>query len=119
MQYYSLAGLKRECATLLSVLAHAGHENPVEAEESFAKGAARLKLGPLDLQPRAPLDALDEVLDKLETVTPLQKRNLLAACGAVISADKQVTVEEGELFRGIAESLDCPMPPLLPGQTLA
>jgi hypothetical protein len=30
-----------------------------------------------------------------------------------------VTVHEAELLRGIADSLGCPMPPLLPGQPLA
>jgi Zn-dependent protease with chaperone function len=120
VQYYNLNGLHRECATLLSVLAHAGQDNPVEAGEAFAKGAARLKLGELDLAPRgeSTLEALDGALEKLTQTTPLHKRSVLEACGACISADRKITVEEGELFRGIGEALDCPVPPLLPGQPL-
>jgi len=35
-----------------------------------------------------------------------------------VSHDDQVTLREGELLRAIADALDCPMPPFLPGQTL-
>ena len=32
--------------------------------------------------------------------------------------DHEVTLEEAEIFRAIADTLGCPVPPLLPGQTL-
>ena len=38
----------------------------------------------------------------------------LDACAGCIAADGRATVEEGELLRAVADSLDCPMPPLLP-----
>ena len=41
------------------------------------------------------------------------------AAAAAICADSEVRVEEAELLRGICDMLDCPMPPLLPGQRVA
>jgi hypothetical protein len=67
---------------------------------------------------RCGLCALDEALTALNTLAPRLKRDLLAACAACVSLDRRVTVREGELFRAIADSLDCPVPPLLPGQPL-
>jgi len=38
---------------------------------------------------------------------------MLAACTTCIAYDGKVTIEEAELLRAIADSLDCPLPPLL------
>jgi hypothetical protein len=51
-------------------------------------------------------------LDTLAQATPAIKRQVVAACGATILADHQVTVRESELLRAICATLDCPMPPL-------
>ena len=64
------------------------------------------------------LDALDDALDELVAVTPKLKRQLLLACAACIGADKEITSEEAEPFRAFGESLDIPVPPILPGQPL-
>jgi hypothetical protein len=37
------------------------------------------------------------------------------ACAATICADREVSVGEAELLRGVCDMLGCPMPPLLPG----
>ncbi|MCZ6787023.1 MAG: hypothetical protein O7E54_07640, partial [Planctomycetota bacterium] len=121
---YNLQGLRRECALLLSTLAREGHEDEEAAKRAFELGRARLTGVDPATVPFLPPDecnlrALDAALDKLAMVTPRFKRPILEAAGACIAADKQVTVDEGELFRGIADVLDCPMPPLLPGQPLA
>jgi hypothetical protein len=47
-----------------------------------------------------------------EAATPPLKGRILAARAACIGADGKVTLEEGELLRAIADSLDCPVPPL-------
>ena len=46
------------------------------------------------------------------------KGKLLHACAVTVAADREVTVVEAELLRATADSLGCPMPPLLPGQPL-
>jgi Zn-dependent protease with chaperone function len=119
-QHYSLKRLQRPCATLLSALTHVGHATLEEARSAFAEAARNLPLEGLSLAApeECSLDALDEALRVLCTVKPRLKKQILTACAISVSADGNVTVTEGELLRGIADSLDCPMPPLLPGQPL-
>ena len=50
---------------------------------------------------------------KLLRNPPRLKRKVLAACTTCIAYDGKVTIEEAELLRAIADSLDCPLPPLL------
>jgi hypothetical protein len=61
------------------------------------------------------LDALSAALDELSRVAEKQLKHLVSACAATICADREVTVAEAELLRGVCDMLDCPMPPLLPG----
>ena len=61
------------------------------------------------------LQALDDSLKELAKVSPAIKRTVLQACTACIAADGEVTIEEAELLRAIADSLDCPIPPFLAG----
>jgi uncharacterized tellurite resistance protein B-like protein len=67
---------------------------------------------------RCGLARLDEALSVLNELAPRQKRRLIHACAVTVSADREVTVMEAELLRATADSLGCPMPPLLPGQPL-
>jgi hypothetical protein len=59
------------------------------------------------------LDNLKQALDHLAAASPGVKKRALDASAACIAADGRVTVSEGELLRAIADSLDCPMPPLI------
>ena len=61
---------------------------------------------------------IDRALRKLASLPPLLKRNVIRACTACIAADRRITIAEGVLLRAVADSLDCPVPPFLPGQTL-
>ena len=106
-----------QSSVLLSVLAHAGG---ADAKQSFAVGARILGL---DLRffdrDAASLAAAEDSLRVLAEASPKQKRKILEAAIAIVVADRAVTVDEGELLRAIAEALDCPVPPLLPGWHLA
>jgi len=119
VQYYALAKLSDPCAALLSTLAYVGHADAEQARAAFDRGAGHLDVD-LELLPvdACSLRTLEQALDPLATVSPNLKRQLLVACAATVSADEQITIKEGELFRAIADSLDCPVPPLLPGQPL-
>jgi uncharacterized tellurite resistance protein B-like protein len=55
---------------------------------------------------------IDSALDRLNVVVPIIKKNLLDACARVIGADGVILETEAELIRAVADSLDCPMPPL-------
>ena len=63
---------------------------------------------------KTPLGALSVLAE----LTPELKRCLLTACAEYISADHEITIAEAELFRAIADTVGCPVPPLLPGQPL-
>jgi hypothetical protein len=117
-RHHTLRRLERPCAVLLSVLSHSGHDGPAAARAAFEQGRAHLDLPGLQLldQRESGLAELDDALTVLNGVTFKLKRALLEAAVACVSADNRVTVTEGELLRGIADSLGCPMPPLLPGQ---
>jgi hypothetical protein len=52
-------------------------------------------------------------LNRLAEAAPPLKLKLLNACVAVVSADGVVQIREAELLRAIADSLECPLPPLL------
>ncbi|MEE9211918.1 MAG: hypothetical protein V3U29_04615, partial [Phycisphaeraceae bacterium] len=120
VQYYSLKSLAIHCSTLLSTLAYVGHKDRAEAEHAFEQASGRLNLPGLALRDaqHCGLGAVDKALNALSTVSPRHKRRVLEACAVCISADKQITVREAELFRAMSDALGCPMPPLLPGQPL-
>lgn len=122
-QYFALGKLEKEVSVLLSALAHATGD-PSHAEVAFASGAAMLRpLGKLDLALLPPamceLEALDKALRKLDELTPRIKKPLLGSCAAVVAADRQVGIAEAELLRVVADTLGCPVPPLLAGQKAA
>jgi hypothetical protein len=121
VQHHGLGQLGEPVGVLLSALSHGGQDDPAAAAAAFELGKARLELPGLRLRDRQEcgLRDLDVALDVLATVTFKLKRRLLEAGAAAILADRQVTVHESELLRGVADSLGCPMPPLLPGQPLA
>ena len=113
--------MRNECVALLSGLAYLGNDDEGAAIPAFRKRAARLGMREARILAADQVDivSVDRALDKIALLTPRYKKVVLQACAACISADKEITVREGELFRGIADVLDCPMPPLLPGQKLA
>ncbi|MDB5349547.1 MAG: Zn-dependent protease with chaperone function [Planctomycetota bacterium] len=118
VRYASIAPLRLHAATLLSSLAWVGQQDPADVLRAFQTGVARL--GPeaksMGLVPRenCPLSSVDQALNALAEATPPVKKRILDASAATIAADGRVTLEEGELLRAIADSLDCPMPPQLP-----
>ena len=122
-QYYTLRHQGVPCSELLSTLAHVGHHgDPEAAREAFERGARILtEVDDLRLLAREEcgLSTLDRSLEALTALSAPLKRQVLTAAAEVICADREITVLEGELFRAVADSLDCPVPPLLPGQPLA
>lgn len=121
VRYSSLARLTPQCSVLLSTLARVGSRSQAELRAAFEQGASQLLGVEPDLLPpdRCGLAALDAALERLAQASSSCVQQLLTACAACIAADRKVTQAEGELLRAIADSLACPMPPLLPGQRLA
>ena len=52
---------------------------------------------------------------ELAAASPPVKKRVLGAAIVAVAADRNVTATEAELLRVIADSLDCPIPPLAVG----
>lgn len=115
--YYSdLPAILPRVTVVLSTLAYYGRADHAAAAQAFAAGFNALDAGAGDILPPAQcgLPQVDEALTVLALAAPQLKKQVLNACVACISADGQTTIAEAELLRAIADSLDCPIPPLLP-----
>jgi Zn-dependent protease with chaperone function len=118
IQYYAIKPLAPDCAVLLSALAHAGSDDPAQAEAAFERGAqglsgqaqaglAFISAGQCDLP------QVDTALNRMCQAVPQIKKNVLNACALTVAADGVVQELEAELLRAIADTLDCPMPPFI------
>jgi len=116
----SLERVAPHCEMVLSTLAHAGGRDAAAALSAFQRGASELDVPGLRFLPldACGLASLDEALFILAELVPKQKGRLLHAAAQTVAADRDVTTTEAELLRATADSLGCPMPPLLPGQPL-
>ncbi|SIO12476.1 Zn-dependent protease with chaperone function [Singulisphaera sp. GP187] len=117
VRFQSLRPLVNDCIRVLSTLSRLGGRSEAEAVQDFAQGIRALGLPPQDVS-LAPIEdcsmvAIDRTLDRLALASPPIKKLVLDACATCIAADGLVTIAEAELLRAIADSLDCPMPPLL------
>ncbi|MGH1472393.1 MAG: M48 family metallopeptidase [Cellvibrionaceae bacterium] len=116
-----ISQLNLECHLLLSLVAHAGHDVSDEAEAAYTSAMSSLGIEEFSVaeQNNVSLRELDRALNSLSNLKPLEKPSLLKAVALCISHDEKITATEAELFRAIADSLDCPVPPLLANQTLS
>jgi len=129
VQLYSFNAVRGEIAVVLSALAWAGamrgaaqgdgsvSADPKAAGAAFRSGAGQLKLIEDALALLDPgeceFDSLDAALDRLATASFPIRQRLLLACAHTASDDGRISGEEAELLRAFADSLGCPMPPLL------
>jgi Zn-dependent protease with chaperone function len=120
VQFYTLKPLIPDCVVVLSALAQVGSNDATEVRKAFDAGVPYLR--PPDSVPIAllPLDqcgvsALNDALERLALAVPIIKKNLLEASAHVIGSDGIIHEEEAELLRGVADTLDCPIPPLHAG----
>ena len=119
-----LADSADDLAVLLTVLAHVNFAGSARQAEAAAAafGAGREHApelaGAAPVTGRVSMARLTDAVDRLAMLRPLDTRRVVHACAAVVAGDRQVTVRETELLRAVAETLDVPMPPLLPGQRL-
>ncbi len=120
IRYSSLRNLVPECSVTLSILSYVGGRDDAERREIFARGAGTLRGIDVELLPeeRCGLRELDQALGKLAKAAGRAKEEILVASATCIAADGEVNVAEAEILRAIADTLGCPMPPLLPGQPL-
>ncbi|TLX23170.1 M48 family metallopeptidase [Thermomonas fusca] len=107
--------VRNEFATLLAVVAQAGHADPARARLAYLTGLQRVL--PRDhlayAPPAAGVLALDAVWEPLDALDPLAKQAMVEAVTDAISSDGRISVAEAELLRTICGVLHCPLPPML------
>src|SRR5690606_16718204 len=120
-KHTAFGNLSNECQTLLSALVHAGHMDDSEARIAFNTAASSLPFERMELLPRDAVSvaALESAVIHLSTVAPLSKEALIRALAQAVEHDGFISVTEAELLRAIADSLDCPLPPLLADEGLS
>jgi Zn-dependent protease with chaperone function len=118
MRTRDLQEMHDDCQLLLSLVAYTGANNQTEAESAFAQAGSALPFKHFTLltAEAIKLDAMDAVLARLNQIKPLQKPQLLKAMSICVMHDGKLHVHEAELFRALADGLDCPIPPQI--QTL-
>lgn len=114
-RHRDIAPLARDCATLLSCLAWWGADKETDAQAAFLNGARAMEFDPLTMLAAGDcgLAAVDAALAALVEAAPAIKKRILKGCVACVGSDGKVTIEEAELLRAVADSLDCPIPPFL------
>jgi Zn-dependent protease with chaperone function len=121
VQFYTLKPLVPDCVVVLSALANVGSSDTGEIQKAFVAGAPYLRAPayvPMELLPpeQCGVSQLDAALNRLALAVPIIKKNLIEASSRVIGADGVILEAEAELLRAIADTLDCPMPPLGVGE---
>jgi uncharacterized tellurite resistance protein B-like protein len=111
-KFAGVADVARSAHVALSLVAHAARG---DTDAAFAAGKRMLGIelaGPL---PLAELSAgrVEESLEELRLLAPLEKPRIVRACLDSATADGQVNLAEAELVRVVAAALDCPLPPML------
>ncbi|TVZ40639.1 peptidase M48-like protein [Alteromonadaceae bacterium 2753L.S.0a.02] len=108
----TLSSLADEVSVLFSLVVNAGKsQSPGGA---FQKGIETLSLRKVSfkLSEEFSFKTIDNALLALSELKLLEKPKLLKALAALITADGVITSTEAELFRAVADTLDCPVPPL-------
>jgi Zn-dependent protease with chaperone function len=110
-----ISDVRREIATLLTVVAQCGNTDPDAARKAYLTGMQRVI--PDQALPYLPRGngvlALDDVWMPLDALEPLAKEMLVESITATISHDGKIDVAEAELLRTICAALHCPLPPML------
>jgi Zn-dependent protease with chaperone function len=119
VEYYNSTRLGREIGVLLSTLDYLDNKgNRVKAAHQHAASLLPEVKIPLLAREECTLPELQKALTTLSTVAPKERQRIVEAAADLICYDHDVSIKEAELFRGICDMLNCPMPPLLPGQPL-
>jgi Zn-dependent protease with chaperone function len=110
---YAFRGVQKEISCVLSVLARLSPD----VQAAFNKAAEKIpdNQASFELMPETGCgwEQLDATLDRLAGASFYIKKWVLVSALVCLMHDRDISVQEVELFRAIADSLDCPVPPWL------
>lgn len=118
VRYKKLEEISEQCTSICAALASCAGENQQAAEQAFAEAMKELDFDSSANLRLPPLAEIDAALADVCAVAPLEKPRLIKACARSVLADGEVSAEEYELLRAVADSIDVPMPPRLAKQSL-
>jgi len=119
-KYRSINTIQPELAILIWVLVKASTGDVEEQSRLFAHAGLTL-WGKLEKSETAhfsgiknvSIQDLNKAFNKVQHLSPRLKQPVLETCIDLVMADQQVTYREYEILRVLADSLDCPLPPLI------
>lgn len=116
----SIRQVEDEVHVLLSALSLVTSDDPEVRREALRAGLKRLDKyrGPDTIHAES-FAQLNTALDTLAAAAPRLKEQVVDACSHTVMANEQVSLDEGELLRAIAATLDCPLPPFIPRARVA
>ena len=109
-RYSTVPQVAVELSTVLSLLAHSGHDDKEAASAALAHACVTAGFEGLTLQPRSNhLRTLNQALSKLSEAYPHVKGRLIKAMLACIRHDGQLRTAELDLVRTIAAIMEVPV----------
>ena len=74
--------------------------------------------GQIPMLPQLPdMGRADLAIQRLHTLKITLRKKIIATCALCIEHDGRTTIEEVQLLRVIAESFECPIPPIAPNES--
>lgn len=124
-RYGNIEQIRNDVQFFVSAVASAGDASGPMIEYAFHRACSQLSLRTeltfLDFS-RVTFDQLDEPLriafENCALLSPGPRRNLMLACGACVTGDRQVTCTEAMMIRLVCSTLNYPRSSLLPGQAV-
>lgn len=112
---FGLFQCAEELLALLSALARAGQNDQAAAAQALQSAWQGLAFEqPQEIRKDLEeLIGLETTLNRLRHLMPEERPALLDAMTRCVMHDGMITVAEAELFRAVADLLDCPLPPFL------
>ena len=108
-----IAKVEAEASLILSIIASHNGTDAMSQQSAYELGAKALVIDlPFNKQEYFDYQHINDALEKLRKLRPLVKPALLKACATTAMADGHLNDNEAALLKGIAATLDCPLPPL-------
>ncbi len=115
VHYRSFRPLLGDIQLILSVLAQTAQQSAQRTEDALQRNMRAFTTENMPLIPAAQVNIamINEALGRINRLPAMMKKSFLTSCADLVIDDGIIMPLETELLRAIAETLDCPMPPLL------
>lgn len=115
--YSVIDPIKEDCILLLSAIAWSGTGELNAAQKSFYAGLSSLQIKEENAQiipfENINIGLIDKALNRCLLLKLPMRAKLLNACSLTASDDGYINPYEVELIRAIADTLECPIPPIV------